>query len=160
MKKTKFKGFTLIECLVALAILGIATMTMAQIYANVARINQTNHLVNTSLSYQMKYVEEKTASEAVPMLYGNSTAKDPQKTPPHKNAVDEKAENKTSNVTANGNFFKITSSLDSSIYSCGVDIYVLMSRDADDNDSSDAGYRGKNENAYNLRYRYIVGHSN
>lgn len=158
MKKTKFKGFTLIECLVALAILGIATMTMAQIYANVARINQTNHLVNTSLSYQMKYVEEKTASEAVPILYGNSTAKDPKKKPPH---IDVKPlTNKTKNVGSNGNFFKITSSLDSSEYSCGVDIYVLMSRDADDNDSGDSDYRGKNENAYNLRYRYIVGHSN
>ena len=32
MKKS-FRGFTLIECLIALAILGIASLVMAQIYA-------------------------------------------------------------------------------------------------------------------------------
>ena len=31
---------------------------MAQIYANVSRINLNNHTINTSLAYQMKLVEE------------------------------------------------------------------------------------------------------
>ncbi|MGN0587459.1 MAG: type II secretion system protein J, partial [Oscillospiraceae bacterium] len=36
MFKKSVKGFTLVECLVALAILGIASLIMVQIYANVS----------------------------------------------------------------------------------------------------------------------------
>ena len=37
MKNTKIKGFTLAECLIALAILGIGSLVMAQIYADVSK---------------------------------------------------------------------------------------------------------------------------
>lgn len=65
MKKTR--GFTLIECIVSLAILGIASLVMAQIYATVCNINRANHQNNSSIANQMKYVEEKTDSETVTM---------------------------------------------------------------------------------------------
>ena len=70
--KKHFKGFTLIECLIALAILGVASLTMAQIYASVAQRNRNNQIMNTSLSNQMSYVERYTASEAVPIYYGST----------------------------------------------------------------------------------------
>ena len=44
--KKHIKGFTLIECLIALAILGIASLTMAQIYASVAQRNRNNQIID------------------------------------------------------------------------------------------------------------------
>lgn len=54
----KIKGFTLVECLVALAILGISSLIMAQIYANISRINRENNYYNQSLANQVKYSEK------------------------------------------------------------------------------------------------------
>ena len=88
--RKRFKGFTLVECLVALAVLGMASLTMAQIYSNVARRNKTNNLVNTSLSNQMAYVEKysKETLDTVPIYFGGSTAADANyssadRKPPH-----------------------------------------------------------------------------
>ena len=156
MKKT-FKGFTLIECIVALAILGIASLTMAQIYAGVASKNRENHIVNTSLSNQMAYVERYTDSETVGIYFNNSLttpdsetdASSTTKYPPHKNAT-------VSNMPQ----VKIVSSYGSYEYSYSVDLYVLRSRDANDKDSSDSGYMGQSEDDYNLRYKYVLGHQN
>lgn len=160
MKKI-VKGFTLIECIVALAILGIASLTMAQIYAGVASRNRNNHLLNTSLSNQMAYVEQYEGLEALPVYYGNATTDvaDPHatgdKVPPHK----------TSDSVANKNYITIvklkadgTQDVDQS-YSYPVDLYVLYSRDANVN-STDPSYKGQAEDNYNLRYKYIIGHSN
>ncbi len=165
MKSKKFKGFTLIECLVALAILGIASLIMAQIYANVSRINRNNHLVNTSLSYQMKYVEEKTDTEAVGVYYGGSkTYKDsglatPITKPPASGG----------GAGSNNNYIKIQSDYEyvdfsstageKNVYSVGIDVYALLSRDQNDHDKDDSGYSGQAEDNYNLRYKYILGHT-
>ncbi|MCD7729957.1 MAG: prepilin-type N-terminal cleavage/methylation domain-containing protein [Oscillospiraceae bacterium] len=155
--KSKFKGFTLVECLVALAILGIGALVMAEIYANVNRINLDNHLVNTSLSQQMKYVEKYTDSETVKIVYGTTES---GKKPAHKLSG-----------TSNNNYITIKSNYQSSSYSSAitfndtdtysyaVNIYVLLSRDSDDLDSDDAGYSGESEDKYNLRYRYMQGYS-
>lgn len=180
----KVKGFTLIECIVALAILGIASLTMAQIYANVSMRNRDNHLVNTSLSNQMEYVEKATDTEAVPIYFGNS---DTQKSHADGDATstDRKPPHKT-NEAVNNNFVQIVrckpktgdptkvEHVDDETYSFPVDIYVLYSRDQD-NDSSkvctvaangdktwsnNPNYNGESEAKYNLRYKYIVGHQN
>lgn len=161
----KIKGFTLVECIVALAVLGIASLTMAQIYANVSLRNKNNHLVNTSLSNQMAYVEQYTGAEAVPIYFGSTTnTPDPEaadssttKKPPHK-----------SSKTTQNNYITITridvdsggSAVDGDAYSFPTDIFVLNSRDSNDNDSADSGYRGQDEDKYNLRYKYLIGHVN
>lgn len=139
----KVKGFTLIECIVALAVLGIASLTMAQIYASVAQRNKNNHLVNTSLSNQMEYVEKSTSSEAVPFYFGDNNYNTPDsetgdsgsQKPPH-----QKAE-KESFSTANNFYVKIVRrKVDASdktkseqvadeTYSFPVDVFVLHSRD-------------------------------
>lgn len=159
MKKT-FKGFTLIECIVALAILGVASLTLAQIYARVAATNRSNHIVNTSLANQVAYVEhysDHTASEAVGIYFNNdATTPDNEagkssatKYPPHKN------------TSASGMpHVKIVSGYSKQEYSYAADIYVMKSRDGNDKNSSDADYIGQAEDQYNLRYKYVIGHNN
>lgn len=184
--KKNFKGFTLIECLIALAILGIASLTMAQIYAGVSKRNRNNQIMNTSLSNQMSYVERYTASEAVPIYYG-STSNTPDteakkasttKKPPHQKSI-----------STNCNYVKITKVKDGkdpldttyttadrvsdSTYSFPVDIYVLLSRDNNDKNSNDSSFSGQYDDLFenpdtsktyeddmNLRYRYLLGHTN
>lgn len=151
MKKT-FKGFTLIECIVALAVLGVASLTMAQIYANVAMRNKNNHIVNSSLANQMAYVEKYTDSEAVGIYFNNSaTTPDSETTessatryPPHKNP----------SATSMPKVI-IVSSYEDYEYSYSADVYVLKSRD-----TADGVYTDAEDNNTNLRYKYVVGHSN
>lgn len=162
----KIKGFTLIECLVALAILGIASLVMAQIYANVSRINRSNHNINTSLSYQMAVVEQQTKSDAVTMYFGGGTTSTPDtnaqdtntdKKPPHKQGISSTDLTKP-NISIQSSYKD--SSGKKNYYSFPVDIYVLLSRDANNKPSDDANYKGDTENNYNLRYKYILGHNN
>lgn len=178
--KKNFKGFTLIECLVALGILGIASLTMAQIYATVARRNTMNHIVNTSLSNQMAYVEKYTDSETMSVYFGNykkpdgTSKKDP-------NAADHKTPMVSAAANSN-NYIKIIrcepdgsadkrKHVDEETYSFPVDIYVLYSRDRSnqpskikdatgtptDNPNFNSG--GYDESQYNLRYKYVLGHT-
>lgn len=147
--KRNFKGFTLIECLVALAILGIASLIMAQIYANVSRINRSNHNVNTSLSYQMRLVEEATKTDAIEVKYTESS-----------DLANHKINSSSTQIVTltklDDNKQVPVSSQE--MYYIGCDIYVLLSRDANDKSSSDADYNGDTEDNYNLRYKYILGH--
>lgn len=170
MKNRKLKGFTLIECLIALAILGIGSLVMAQIYASVNKNNLSNHNINTSLTYQMKVVEEATGSDAIPMYFGGGTTSTPDanaaesntdKHPPHKQGIGASDLSKP-NV-------QIVGSYGSHTYSYPVDIYVLLSRDVDDEPSKvnnsgtwtdNPNYDGPTEKNISLRYRYIVGHNN
>lgn len=148
MKKMYTKGFTLVECLVSLAILGIASLVMAQIYASVNKMNRNNHNINTSLSYQMKYVEQATESEAI-IIYpdgGTSSTPDTSTEPPHK-------ANTLKNITITSDYGKKYS------YSYPVDIRVLLSR-RDVGGTKDQVVPDNEENQYELRYKYLVGHAN
>ena len=192
--KKHFKGFTLIECLIALAILGVASLTMAQIYAGVAKRNRTNQIMNTSLSNQMSYVERYTATQAVPIYYGQTANKpDPEakttsttKKPPHKNSVSTnynyvKVQKVKDGKDPFDDTFNATSDcVDDSTYSFPVDVYVLLSRVNDDVNSTGKDAAGNSQNFseqyddfldnpdptktyeddLNLRYRYVLGHSN
>ena len=151
--KRKFKGFTLVECLVALAILGIASMVMAQIYAGVSRNNKTNHLVNSSLSSQMKVVEEAAKADSVEIKFNNG-ASYTSKTPPH-------------NGLPSSNYVKVVKldpetnlpiTAGAGVYSYPVDIYVLQSRNRQGNVIGADGDAGYTEKDYNLRYKYFLGH--
>lgn len=132
----KCKGFSLIECIVALAILGIASLTMAEIYGRISMVNRNNHLVNTSLSYQMQVVEEKTNTEAIKISSGESAT--PPTDPPHRRS--------------NINYLRIERADTGDVYSYPVDCYVLLSRDTDNN-----AYAAADDKETNLRYKYLVG---
>lgn len=178
----KIKGFSLIECIIAIAILGIASLTMAEIYAGVSRTNLDNHLVNTSLSYQMKMVEQtdstkdkvddtifisskekgKVVSKVKDLTQPNGVkiTKDTNTTPtdaPHKRSSDNVnciTITKKAPTTATSNDF----SKNTYNYSYPVEMYVLLSRDKNDKPSSDSTseLNGK-ENDINLRYKFIIG---
>ncbi len=142
----KIKGFTLVECIIALAILAIASLTMAQIYAGVASRNIDNHNLNTSLSKQMAYVEKYINAEAYEIAY-DGTAGSTQ--PPHVGSPKAR-------------YVKIENSISGTKYeySYPADIYILYSRDYNDKDSKDgAAYKGETEDNYNLRYKYVLGHT-
>lgn len=179
--KKHFKGFTLIECLIALAILGIASLTMAQIYASVARRNKNNHLVNTSISNQMAYVENYTKSETIPIYFGGADGSGNPKKDTHASG-DHKPPHTYTNDTNNKSttsYVKITR-IDASksgsasrdkdqVYSFPVDTFVLLSRDSNDISSGATSFSKSYEDHFknssgkdkenNLRYKYLTGHT-
>lgn len=55
-KKT-FRGFTLVEVIVAMAILAIASMVMALMYASISKSANQNNQLNDRMSEQQQYVE-------------------------------------------------------------------------------------------------------
>ncbi|MDE7287900.1 MAG: prepilin-type N-terminal cleavage/methylation domain-containing protein [Oscillospiraceae bacterium] len=143
MKKT-FKGFTLVECLVAMAILAIAGTLMAEIYAAVATRNNFNHFNNSSLTNQMAYVEKYTHSKTVTIASTHSGT-----TPP------SYASNSGTNA-----YVKITNPETGYEYSFPVDIHILYSRDTHDVGSDETAYsKMYAEDDHNLRYKYILGHT-
>lgn len=169
MKKS-FKGFTLVECLVAMAILAIAGTLMAEIYAAVAARNNFNHFNNSSLSNQMKYVEQYTHSKTLTVYFGNSStykgalAAGTNKYPPHHSSNAKKSEGRYVQVT------KLDSSdnkVNDNTYSFPTDIYVMYSRDTHDvgsnnkdgNDDPATYSPMYAEDDHNLRYKYILGHT-
>ncbi len=180
MKKT-FKGFTLVECLVAMAILAIASTLMASIYANVNRRNNFNHFNNTSLANQMAYIEKYENAQTVKIEYDEPAT--PTTTPP------------SGTNSGTSAYVKITNSTTSESYSYPVDIYIMYSRDsAGQSSTNDDGTANNNYSAYasgistsdtikiinddgsqsfttvtrdgaigndnlhNLRYKYVLGH--
>lgn len=156
MKKF-FKGFTLVECLVAMAILAIASTLMASIYANVAARNNFNHFNNTSLSNQMKYIEQYENSETVKITNTYSGT-----TPPSGTNSGTSAYVKVTKFKSDGTTLDTASS-----YSFPVDIYIMYSRDTHNVGSSGKDANGQSatysgvysEKDNNLRYKYILGHT-
>lgn len=157
----KFKGFTLIECLIALAILGIASLTMAQIYAGISKINRNNHLVNTSLSYQMQIAEQKTKTAAIKLPSNETVTPSVPTVPPHERA----------GTAVNVKYMRLERSDTHDVYSYPVDCYVLVSRDANNNPSKiynpvsdtwsdNPSYTGSKESDISLRYKFVTGYSN
>lgn len=153
----KFKGFTLVECLVSMAILAIACMILGGIEANVARTNSYNHFMNSSLANQMAYIEKYENTDTVKIESTHSGT-----TPPSGTNSGTTAYVKVTKFKSNG------TDLDTdSTYSYPVDIYVMYSRDTNNKGSNDSDYstvasgysmNGSNEKAGNLRYKYILGH--
>lgn len=74
MKSLRLKGFTLIECIVAMAIIGVASMLIAQVYGAVAIMNRNNAHMNTTLVEQMKMAERGITFKTDADLGGMSVA--------------------------------------------------------------------------------------
>ena len=69
MRKTKIskascKGFTLIEVLVAMAILAICPLLLVGMYGSVCKMLKSNNQINDRMSEQQKYVETKQQKSA------------------------------------------------------------------------------------------------
>lgn len=62
--KNSCKGFTLIEVIVAMVILGIASLLLVGMYASVCARIRSNNDFNDRMSEQQKYVETKAAGTA------------------------------------------------------------------------------------------------
>ena len=147
-KLKKLKGFTLVECLVAMAVLGIASLTIAQVYGAVALMNRDNHVNNTSLSEQMRYVERQTGAEAIHVPAENPAL---QVYPTgHEHAGEFVNEERPQLATTDSQIVVFKSGLDGTEYTVGADIYVLESKDVDGNTISD-------DDGRNLRFKYMIG---
>lgn len=160
--KRNFRGFTLIECIVALAVLAVAALTMAQIYASVSHRNKTNHMINTSLANQMAYVEQYTDAETYPIYFktdaSGKSVPDTETKPPHE-FLKSASGTKSPYVTIVSDYVP-SGSVKGSSYSYAADVFILKIRDASDKDPDDAGYSGDAQTAYDLRYKYLTGHNN
>lgn len=188
--KKNFKGFTLVECLVAMAILAVACMALGAIEATVSQRNNFNHFNNSSLANQMAYVEKYNSLASVAVYYGGGTkpTKDSHvssdKKPPHQHDTNN---NGTTAWVQIQKLDKDENLVTDDKYSFPVDIYVMYSRDTQDqstntvtkNASGDrtvtentgygnlAGYfstdgtttNSDGENQGNLRYKYVLGHT-
>ncbi len=178
MKKS-FKGFTLVECLVAMAILAIAGTLMAELYATVSSRNKQNHFMNTSLANQMAYIEKYENAATLPIFYGGldgskNTKKDSEITsnsrkPPHEHVATNTGESayvQVQRLDSSGN------AISADKYSFPVDIFIMYSRDTHNEASSqpaaaDSNDRTTNTNyskmfgeqSNNLRYKYVLGHT-
>lgn len=179
--KKNVKGFTLVECLVAMAILAIASTLMAGIYASVNKRNNFNHFNNTSLANQMAYIEKYEKAATLPIYYGGldsskNTKKDTQLTgasparkPPHEHVSTNSGESayvQVQKLDKDGN------EVATDKYSFPVDIFVMYSRDTHDVASSVPNASSPNERTSNthysqvfseqkdnLRYKYVLGHT-
>lgn len=60
--KTKLKGMTLVELLVAITILFYASLMLVVAFANIAMINRENHNFNERMSKQIKTAENESLS--------------------------------------------------------------------------------------------------
>jgi prepilin-type N-terminal cleavage/methylation domain-containing protein len=141
----KLSGFTLIECLVALMVLGIAALTLAQVYAAVAKGRRENEYMNYSLAEQMKYVERQSDIEgiAIEPLAGQVSGE--------KTATIPAPATGTYQVKIKGGPVGGTSHS----YAYGVNMYILYSRDINDEGSDDAAYAYPTESTGKLRYKYL-----
>ena len=63
-KKRSLKAFSLIEVLVAMAILGVCSLLLVSMYASVSMRMRSNNQINDRMSEQQKYVETKTQLSA------------------------------------------------------------------------------------------------
>ncbi len=169
MLKFKLKGFTLIECLVALALLGVASLSMVQIYANVCAVNRSNHDVNTSLMYQMQFVERYSGTNVISgdeqvVIFASGDGNDLDGV--YGNPTDTK--NSFDKAETDPNYIKhvkITKlddagdPIDDDSYYFPTDVHILVSREFVSSSDLDGAGQTSSGN-YELRYKYVVGNTN
>ena len=78
--KNSCKGFTLIEVIVAMVILGIASLLLVGMYASVCARIRSNNDFNDRMSEQQKYVETRAAGTASGLFMTAAFRQVPQST--------------------------------------------------------------------------------
>lgn len=126
MKIKRLKGFTLIECIVAMAIIGVTSLLMVQVYGTIAKMNRDNNSMNNSMEKQMEYVEKElkkneTGDTAVKITcistYNNADADSK-----NNSGVKITFKPKTDTAATNKTKFKDTIEADVDLYVIGVDV--------------------------------------
>lgn len=143
MKKKSLKGFTLIECIVAMAIMGIASLLMVQVYATVAKMNSDNTKMNNSLEVQMQYAEDEITSDGGDVKVVKLSSKDTGTT-----KID-KVKFKITDNTKSKYRFTYGNTKDEN---ADVDMYILSA------DTSTDANSAKYDDA-NVRYKFILPNS-
>jgi prepilin-type N-terminal cleavage/methylation domain-containing protein len=167
----KIKGFTLVECIVAMTVFAIAALTMAQVYVTVANIQRENEFMQYSLANQMKYVENQTGTEAVrigfedTMPVGATPSGDPNTSIPPTAAVVKLY--KVDFSGGNGVFDGLNYVDDVATeqeYTVGINMFILKSREGSSHDANiDITYEDAtstraytDESNTNLRYKFMT----
>lgn len=132
--KTKIKGFTLVECIVAIAVLSIGTLVMASIYACVAQINEKTFRANESLSQTIQRVETQSDKTTV--------------------TTNEVAIVKTgSGIEVTYTKLDSSGAATSTEYKMNSTVYVSFSQDSKSH--SNKYYSDPNDDPIELRYKYF-----
>jgi prepilin-type N-terminal cleavage/methylation domain-containing protein len=63
MKKKKLKGFTLIECLIAMLVLAVSSLLLVQAYTQLVSVTQENYTMYNSIGKQMLDAESPSTGE-------------------------------------------------------------------------------------------------
>jgi prepilin-type N-terminal cleavage/methylation domain-containing protein len=160
----KMKGFTLIECIVAMTIFAVASLTIAQVYITVSNIQKENEYMQYSLANQMKYVEDAVGAEAdskVQIDYngtpgatgGADSAVNGTRVVLHK--VNLGTDNKFDGLNFNDD------SATNQEYYVGVNMYVFKSREGSSATNESETYEDSDrayteESSGNLRYKFMT----
>lgn len=151
MKTKKLRGFTLIECIVAMALIGITSLLMVQVYGTVAKMNRDNNRINNSLEKQMEFVEnelvKENGDEAVQIYRLASYT--PTGDDDMSHTVDGSTSNITFKVKKENNVNSKATYLKGSV-SADIDLYVVGVKVS--NDSEGTVYDSDNT----VRYKFIL----
>jgi prepilin-type N-terminal cleavage/methylation domain-containing protein len=160
----KMKGFTLIECIVAMTIFAVASLTIAQVYITVSNIQKENEYMQYSLANQMKYVEDAVGSEAgskVQIDYNGSVTPN---TPASSGVNGRRVVLYKVDLGSDNNFDGLNfndDSIEGQEYYVGVNMYVFKSRTGSSmyNESytyDETGRPNTDESNTNLRYKFMT----
>lgn len=136
--KKKVKGFTLIECLVALAILGISSLLMVQAYTQLMRMTNMNNAIQVSISRQMADAERGAAADANVKKFRTDSDFEMKAEYPFSSNVYSDYNGNTDN------------------YKCKVDVYAVYGFTYKNNTEM-RDTTGSDEDANSVRYIYFHG---
>lgn len=128
----KLKGFTLIECIIAMFILAVASLVFVQIYGSAASIYRKNRVLHQKFDAQMATVASET-------LYDDTT---PAEERDAYLAKDRTFTVKYSNI--NSDSMNATCTINSDLYEVKLDRFGRR--------PTDANYDTEEESAYNYSY--------
>lgn len=153
----KLRGFTLIECIIAMALIGMTSLLMVQVYGTVAMMNKDNNMMNNSIDRQMQYAEKQLTEVAT------SGSDDGVVKIVHLSSHDSSAAGNVGkvkivmddDVSKNPNYSKFDIAKTSSPHEAEIDLYVIG---LDVSSATVNEYNGTGVESYdnnNIRYKFI-----